>query len=218
MAATRTDEGFTVVELSIASLLSLMVLATAGSLLIGVMRDTSHVEARSRVQSDVSAAFDRMVVELREAESVDTAGPFYGNEIRELSPTHLVFTADVLEGRDGVEQVTYEVTNCGDDGCELVRTVVASAGTVAGVADYASGTVIVEVPLVTGVVLPSAARPLFEGVDWGGGVHQTLSTCASASPCDFDLVDIDIEVGVAGSGERRNQAFAETVRVRNHGR
>jgi hypothetical protein len=215
----RRDDAFSLIELNIASAISVLLLVAAASVLITVLRDTTHVEARTRAQSEVSVAFDRLVVELRESATADSSGPYVATQVRELSPTRLVFTSDVSAGHEGVELVTYEVTNCAGSECALVRTIVASAGIVSGVADYGNGTQLQQVEVVTHVLHPSVGRSLFEGIDWSGGIRQVVASCDSATPavCDFDGVEVNIIVELF-VGEWRPQSFREFVRMRNHGR
>lgn len=219
MFRQRRDDAFSLIEINLASAISVFLLAAAASVLITVLRDTAHVEARVQAQSEVSVAFDRLVVELRESMATDSSGPYASMQIRELTPSRLVFTADVAAGRDGAELLTYEVVNCVGVECELVRTVRANAGVISGVADYLNGTQLQQITVVTHVVQPTIDTPLFEGVDWAGGTRRVVSSCDSATvaKCDFDAVEVNIEIELA-VGQRRTQSFTEFVRMRNHGR
>ena len=214
----RDERGFTLIELNVATLISGIILAAAVALVVVILRDTSYVEARTQAQSEVNVAFERLVVELREAETADLGGWYVNTEVREMTATKLVFTSDVASGFDGPELLTYEVTNCSAGECELVRTVVGRGGFTGGIADYAGGTTLQTTVVVNNVIPTTPTTPLFEGIDWTGGIRTETASCdsATASPCQFDAVDIDIQVGLRASS-RPPQRFEEYVRIRNHG-
>jgi len=206
----RAEGGFTIVELSVAMILSAMILASLTTVLYSFSQQAGD-QGRTAVLQGTSREFVAdVVVELRQAVRVSPNG----YPVEELEPGRIVFYSDRLEP-EGPERVVYERRDCGADTCEL--WVIRYAAVPGGGPWWDHS----ETPLEESRVLSrvSADQPLFAGIEWSGDppTKVYIEYCGSVHPCDFPLVAITFRANPINTSAGEDDTFEvdEEVRLRN---
>jgi len=185
------DEGFSLAELNVASLVGAIIIAAVMAFLVSVTRDSGYIDNRVTTQADVQFAMDRMAVELREAERVGSQ-----RAVLDLSATSITFTSDA-HSDTGVETLTYAL-DCGS-GCTLRRTLVTTSG------------ITQTMDMVRDVAADGVG---FVGVSYDGtGTRTEVTSCDNATPCTFDGVEIILTVDIVNG--TAPQQYREAVSLRN---
>lgn len=193
----RHSAGFTLIELMVAAVISVTVLALAGSMLISLSTGTNRGNGQVVAQQAVSAAMSRLSSDLRSAQKLVPLGSGYSSEIEivkndpsggttpvewKYSATQHTLTRSVLDSAGAVvssEVVLSDVANTASQpvlsyfnqyGGSLTG---ATATTVAGCATR------VDVNLVGGV--PAGVEPFQERVDVA--LTNQLETIQSEGTC-----------------------------------
>jgi hypothetical protein len=206
----RADGGFTVVELSVAMILSSLVFAAFTAVIYSFSQQAGDQGRTATLQGTSREFVADMVVELRQAVKVSPNG----YPIEELDPGRIVFYSDRLEP-EGPERIVYERRDCGAETCELwVIRYPAVAGT--GPWWEYSETPLEESRVLTRV---SADQPLFAGIEWSGDppAKVYIEACGSVQACDFPLVAVTFRANPVNTSAGEDDTFEvdEEVRLRN---
>ncbi len=188
------DQGFSLAELNVASLVGAIIIAAVMAFLVSVTRDSGYIDNRVTTQADVQFAMDRLAVELREAERVGSQ-----RAVTDLSATTITFTSDA-HSDTGVETLTYALYPAGcTSGCTLRRTLVTTSA----------------ITQTMDMVRDVAANGVgFVGVSYDGtGTRTEVTACDDATPCIFDGVEITLTVDIVNG--TAPQQYRETVSLRN---
>lgn len=133
---SATEDGFTLVELSIASAILLVVVGAILGSLSSTQRSSQFVQERGRVLDEMRISMERMSKEIRQAEAIDAGS------------TASVLQIDTFVG--GVSKtVVYEA-----EGTTLARSVVGEAGSYTLIEDELSS------PSVFAYTLPESGSPV----------------------------------------------------------
>ena len=206
----REEAGFTLVELSVALILSGMVVGTLVTVFAAFSQNAGDASSRAEAQSQVRALVSEMVVELRQAVRSDPNQ----EAILRLDPDLIDF-ATVPVGATEPIRVVYERLDCLDGLCDFwVRRYAAASFTAGRWAFQAT-------PYQQSLVLPGvlADEAMFHGITWSGDPLERISvaSCGDAVPCTFTLVGVTVRalplnasIGAAAPLEVR-----EEVRLRN---
>ena len=205
------DSGFTLVEMSVALILSAMVVAAFVSVFFSFSQNAGDANARAEHQEQARQVLARLVVDLRQAVTVDPNGQV----IESLDPDHLVFYTMMRDDTAPI-RVVYERANCVAAECELVVKRYAATDFDQGVYAFA-GAPYEETRLMGGVL---ADQPLFGGMDWLGDpkVKTPITACGGSGPaCSFPLVSVTLRSMPLNTSEggRTPLEVREEVRMRN---
>jgi len=209
--ALRDDRGFSLVELSVALMLSSMVVGTFVTMFFSFSQNAADVTGRADSQEQAREVLVEMVVEIRQAVA---PGP-NSDPIATMTADGITFYTTEI-GSAAPVKVAYQRTACDHGECELHRQRYASNGITQGTYTF-SGTPFEQSLLLTGVL---ADVPLFSGGRWSGN-PKTLSTVTSCNgtsvSCAFPLVSITLRSYPANTSEGARTPFEmqEQVRLRN---
>ncbi|MBU1226621.1 MAG: prepilin-type N-terminal cleavage/methylation domain-containing protein [Actinobacteria bacterium] len=209
--ALHRQDGYTLMELSLAMALSSIIFASLVSVIYSFSQQAGDSGQAAMLQQTSRELVADLVVELRQAEKV-TAN---GYPIEELTAGKLVAYTDRLES-EGPERVVYERKSCIDDMCELwVTRYPAVPGTGPW---WTFSTTPVENMMALERV--SSVHPLFAGSDWVGDppVRTYIASCSpSGTACDFPLVVITFRASPTNTSAGADRAYEieEEVRLRN---
>jgi prepilin-type N-terminal cleavage/methylation domain-containing protein len=205
------DSGFTLIEMSVALILSAMVVATFVSVFFSFSQNAGDANGQAEHQEQARQVIARVVVDLRQAVTADPNG----RVIESLTADRLVFYTMVRD-QDLPIRIVYERSGCVAGECELVVKRYAVTDFNEGTYTFAS-TPFEESHLMAGVL---ADQPLFGGLDWVGDpkVKTTVAACGGSGPeCDFPLVSVTLRSVPFGTSEggRTPLEIREEVRMRN---
>jgi len=180
------DSGFSLIEVSVAMVLSSMIAASLVAVFYGLSQNTGDLSGRSEVQTNSRSVVASQVVEIRQAISAD----LNGEAIEALDPGRLAFYTQNYVSEE-IERVIYERKECIEGECELWVYKYALDQMVDGnatfeVMPYASN-------FLMGKVLSD--QPLFVGIEISGDplVKSEISTCdGGATKCNFSVVGITL--------------------------
>lgn len=207
----KEDSGFTLVEMSVALILSAMVVATFVSVFFSFSQNAGDTNAKAEHQEQARQVLARLVVDLRQAVTADPNGQV----IESLDADSLVFYT-MMRDADTPIRVDYSRANCVGGECELVVQRFAATDFDDGAWAFAS-VPFEETPLLGGVL---ADQPLFGGMDWLGDpkVKTLISSCGGSGPaCSFPLVSVTLRSVPlhTSEGARTPLEIHEEVRMRN---
>jgi Tfp pilus assembly protein PilV len=210
LARLRDDRGFSVVELSVAMLLSSLVCASLVAVFFAFSQNSSDATQRARMQADARAMIAEIAVQLRQAIKADLNGEL----VESLSGDRIVFYTTNYDTL-APERVAYERVECVAGLCELWvhrYAMVSSDGIAYTFADEPFESSF----LFAGVL---SDQPIFSGIDWTGdpAVRTSVSSC-TGTECTFPIVGITVRVRPLGStspGAAAPLTLHEAVRMRN---
>ena len=209
--AVRDDRGFSLVELSVALLLSSMVVGTFVTVFFAFSQNAADAAGRADHQEATRAVISEMVVELRQAVA---PGP-NADPIMALNADGITFYTTQV-GSGTLMKVVYERTNCIGGQCQLFVSRYGTSGVSSGTYDFNSTPF--EQSLLLEAVLDD--QPLFSGERWSGN-PKTLSTVSSCDgstvSCAFPLVAVTLRALPVNISEAAHAPFEvhEEVRLRN---
>ena len=208
----RSDDGLTLVELSVAMILGAMVSASLVTVFFAFAQNTGDHNRTAELQASVRGVVSTAVVDLRQGTTVS----LNGHAVESMDEDQIIFYTD-RHDTEGPERVVYERIDCVEGQCELwVRRFAAEAGT--GPLWSFETTPFEESFLVGGVL---ADQALFGGLEWTGEpkTKTAVASCNGSSPeCDFPIVSITLRVvppGTTTSGASGAFELHEEVRIRN---
>ena len=210
-ARLRDDRGFSLIELSVALVLSSMVVGTFVTMFFSFSQNAADVTGKADHQEEAREVIVAMVVELRQA---IPPGP-NDDPISVLNADAITFFTTEI-GSTAPIKVVYQRTNCVAGECELYVTRYPSTGMAAGA--YVFSTNPSEHTLLLDGVLSD--QPLFAGMRWAGN-PKTLNTIAScngtSTSCAFPLVSVTLRSRPSNTSEGARAPFEvrEEVRLRN---
>ncbi|MFH1104103.1 MAG: prepilin-type N-terminal cleavage/methylation domain-containing protein [Actinomycetota bacterium] len=207
----RDDQGFTLIELSVAMILSSMVVGTFVTMFFSFSQNAADVTGNAQHQEDARGVMVDLVIELRQAVA---PGP---NDDPIASMTGDGITFYTIEiGSSAPVKVVYQRSNCVAGECQLRVTRYASTG-MSGDSYTFSTTPYAESLLLSGVLNDQA---LFAGQRWSG-TPKTLTSITSCNgtsvSCAFPLVSVTLRSLPFGTSEGARTPFEvhEEVRLRN---
>lgn len=236
-----SDEGITVPELMIASMIIALVMGIVGGLMAGLLRDWHIQESLANVEEESRPVVRELLVQVRQ--SVQSQSGSGNHPVSEMTWNRLVFYADRLgDTNDAPERHTYELIDCteGANGglCALQLTITEpdNPGDAANWT-YTGAPLRVERLLENVIAAPPSDDDggdpawlesevddsLFYMVRWdpvagGDPVRTILGQCADggAQPCDGNLVVISLRIDPSTAKEFPSIfELYEEVRLRN---
>jgi type II secretory pathway pseudopilin PulG len=183
------EDGFTMLELSVAAFLSSIVLGAVVLIFSSVSKGATDAGERAELQMEVREVATDLATELRSAVSPGGAAA----AIESLSAGSLAFYSDRYEFA-GPERIVYDRAGCSGDYCSLrVRRYAANAGS-------GPNWTFSTVPFNDVVLLEqiSATNTLFAGRVWSGGERVAVASCGGGSRCDFPIVAVDLQAAAPG--------------------
>lgn len=180
------EEGFSVIELSVAMILSSMIAASLMVVFYSFSQNSGDLTAKSNVQADARAVIAEQVVEIRQAISAD----LNGDTVEALSAGRLAFYTQNYENGE-IERIVYERKDCIAGECELWVTKYA-LDTFDGITSTFFSTPY-ETSFLMGAVLSD--QPIFVGVEYAGDPLvkvETASCDGSSVPCDFPVISLTL--------------------------
>jgi hypothetical protein len=207
----REDRGFSVVELSVAMILSAMVSASLVAVFYSFSQNSSDATERALMQADAREMIAEITVQLRQAITADLNGEL----VESLTGDRIVFYTTNYDTL-APERVEYERVDCVEGLCELWvhrYAMVASDGIA-----YTFAAEPFESSFLFAGVLGD--QPVFQGVDWVGdpAARSTISSCSyTGTECTFPIVAITIRVRplTVTAGASAPLTLHEEVRMRN---
>ena len=210
--ALRRDDGFTLVEVSVALVVSAMVSATIVSVLMAMSQNAGDQARSADVQRHLRSVTAELVVELRQAERVRAND----DPVAEIGPGVLEIFTDRGE-TEGPELVRYQRTSCSGGLCELwVTRYPAIAGTGP---DWTFSSTALESTLLVENLLDD--EPTFAGAQWSGDpitkVAVTACDASAGDECGFPIVTFTLRASTerTSAGGARTVEIREEVRIRN---
>lgn len=205
------DSGFSLVEISVAMVLSGLLVSALVGLFFGFSQNTSDLSARAEVQADARAVISSQVVEIRQAIRAD----LNGEAIEALDAGRLAFyTQNYVSGE--IERVVYERKDCVEGECELSVYKYALDETVNGVSTFLA------TPYVSSFLMGKVLddQPLFVGVEYSGDpfTKTEIESCdGGATKCNFTVVGITLRARPypTSAGALTPIELHEEVRVRS---
>jgi prepilin-type N-terminal cleavage/methylation domain-containing protein len=203
------ERGFSVIELSVAMILSSLVSASLVAVFYAFSQNSSDATQRAEMQADARSMIAEISVQLRQAIKADLNGEL----VESLNGDHIVFYTTNYDTL-APERVEYQRTDCIEGMCELWvhRYAMVSFDGVA----YTFATEPFESSFLFAGVL--ADQPVFEGLDWVGdpAVLTSVASCSGAA-CGFSVIGITVRVRpvTATPGAAAPLTLHEEVRMRN---
>lgn len=216
----RSEDGFTMVEMIVATALLSAVMAMAMGVLASFMRSVEVQGSLLATERAVRPELDDLIRQVRQSEP-QTAQPT-DHPVTELAWNRLVITSERFPFDGAPERSTYELINCvsrpNGNTCDLRRTTLSPDAGSAPNYTYSPG-VDSRQRIVMERVVASAARPLFRGTRWTGSppARTNVSTCSDATAlCAFTLLTLDLRVDPREQAtDLRLYEVREEVRLRN---
>jgi type II secretory pathway pseudopilin PulG len=212
MSTGRRDEhGFTMVELSVALMLTVLILSALFGVFYAFSQNAADQGRQAALQRESREAMAEMVTWLRQS-----VGKAPGEHpVESLTADRIVFYSDVDE-RDGPERVVVERTDCSDGFCQL-NTIKYGAVAGSGPEWTFEAQPLAEVFMLARV---HDDVPLFQGVTWVGDpkVKAHVAACGGTQPrCRFPIVAITLRAEPTGTSEGARLTFEmrEEVTLRN---
>lgn len=189
--AARGEQGFTLVEMGVATFLSTLVLGAVVLVVNAVGQNASDARQRADLQVQAREVVTEMAAELRAAE----APQITMSAIASLAESALTFYSDRYDF-PGPEKIVYERTACAGEYCQLrVRRYAADPAS-------APNWVYLTLPFNDVVLLERvAATPaMFAGSKWAGSPLErtTVPSCGGATACNFPIVTIVLRAAPPG--------------------
>ena len=175
------EAGFTLVEMSIAALLSALVAASLTGVLYNLGQNAGDAGRNSELQSAGRLVMAELVLDLRQAEAVSENG----YPVESLTADQIIFYSDRDE-TEGPERIVYERGSCAEGLCELRVTryaAVAGSGP-----EWAFQSAAFQDQVVMERVLND--QPLFRGASWTGAPATKTYVTACTGDCSFSLMAI----------------------------
>ena len=205
------DSGFSLVEVSVALVLSSLIATTFVSLFIGFSQNAGDLAGRGEVQEKSRSVISNQVVEIRQAIRAD----LNGEAIEALDSNRLAFYTQNYVSNE-IERVVYERMDCVEDECELWVYKYALDETVNGVSTFLA------TPYVSNFLMGKVLddQPLFVGVEYSGDpiTKSEISGCdGGATRCNFSVVGITLRARPypTSGGALTPIELHEEVRVRS---
>lgn len=182
----RDDRGFSLIELSVAMILSSMIAASMMAVFYSFSQNSGDLASRSNVQAAARAVIAEQVVEIRQAIRAD----LNGEPIEALDASRLAFYTQNYETGE-IERVVYERTDCIEGKCELwvyryrlleTDGITSTFSTEPYEASFLMGNVMSD-------------QSLFVGIEYSGDplVRTERTACGSGGVrCDFSVVGITL--------------------------
>lgn len=203
----------TLVEVTVATMLTLMVSAAFFTLFSAFSRNVQLEDQRASTLRDIRPVISQMLLELRQAMDIDGSGAIIEKLDSSWSSLELVFYSDRRADIDGPERYRYYLTNCADGICDFVHEATA-ADTGSGPNWTYDNNTPAERTLINNVVASGTA--LLIGVSWNTGAELVTTSCGGATRCDFDVVRIDLRIDPnPETGTLAPIQIKEDVRLRN---
>jgi len=221
----RRDEGFTVVEMMIATAITSLTLASIFAVVTGLMTDLARQSSLAQVQREARPMLEGLVVELRQASaplSIASSRP-----IQEVAWNRLVFYSDRLQPHPAPEKYVYELVDCSNGAqggtCDLKETIY-TADTSSVPPDYTFDDNVIHrqfIALENVLADPYVSvGPIFRAVEWVGSpaTRTEVASCESSvesTRCNAPLIIVDLRIAYASSTGLNPMALHEEVRLRN---
>jgi len=182
----RRDDGFSVIELSVAMILSSLIAASLMTVFYSFSQNSGDLTAKSNVQADARAVISEQVVEIRQAIRAD----LNGDAVESLSAGKLAFYTQNYVSAE-IERVVYERKDCVGDECELwvykyalesFDGIVSTFEATPYESSFLMGHILLDQPMFVGIVLEG--DPL--------AVVETSACDGGSVPCDFPVVSITL--------------------------
>lgn len=204
------DSGFSLVELSVAMILSGLIAASLITVFYGFSQNSGDLSAKSEVQQEARAVIAEQVVEIRQAIVAD----LNGEAIESLTEDRLVFYTQNYVTAE-IERVVYERRECVEGECELWVYKYAFDST-DGITTTFEATPY-ESSFLMGDVMSD--QPMFVGVEYAGDplVRTETSSCSTPGTCDFPVVAITLRARPSPTtgGSTTPIELHEEVRIRS---
>jgi prepilin-type N-terminal cleavage/methylation domain-containing protein len=205
------DSGFSLIEVSVAMVLSSLVATTLVTVFFGFSQNTSDISGRGEVQAKARAVISAQVVEIRQALRAD----LNGEAIEALDADRLAFYTQNYTTEE-LERVVYERKDCVAGECELHVYKYALDETVNGVSTFLA------TPYVSSFLLGKVLsdQPLFVGIEYSGDpfTRTEIDSCdGGATKCNFTVVGITLRARPhpTSAGAAAPIELHEEVRVRS---
>jgi prepilin-type N-terminal cleavage/methylation domain-containing protein len=205
------DDGFSLIELSVAMILSSMIAASLIAVFYSFSQNSGDLAARSNVQADARAVISEQVVEIRQAIRAD----LNGDAVESLAAGRLAFYTQNYETGE-IERVIYERRECVEGECEMWVYRYGLESTDGITTTFY--TTPYEASFLMGSVLSD--QPVFVGVEYLGDPLTKVETTAcdgASTPCDFPVVSITLRARPhpTTGGATKPVELHEEVRVRS---
>lgn len=207
---SSAEAGFTLVEMSVAVLLSALVAASLAGVLYSLGQNAGDAGRNSELQSAARMVMADLVLDLRQAEAVSENG----YPVESLTADQIIFYSDRDE-TEGPERIVYERVACAEGLCELrVSRYAAVAGSGP---EWAFQSAAFQDQLVMERVLND--QPLFRGASWTGAPATKTYVTTCAGNCSFSLVAIRLRATPERTSAGASEPFEITgeVEFRNAG-
>jgi len=207
----RDDRGFSLIELSVALILSSMVVGTFVTMFFSFSQNAADVTGKAQHQEDAREVMVELVIELRQAVA---PGP-NDDPIASMTADGITFYTVEIDSSAPVK-VVYQRSNCVEGECQLRVTRYASTGMSGD--SYTFSTTPYEQSLLLNGVLNDQA--LFAGQRWSGTPKAltSITSCNGTTvSCAFPLVSVTLRSRPSGTSEGARTPFEvhEQVRLRN---
>jgi len=205
------EDGFSLIELSVAMVLSSMIAASMMAVFYSFSQNTGDLAAKSNVQADARAVIAEQVVEIRQAIRAD----LNGDSIEALSSNRLAFySQNYVTGE--IERIVYERIECVEGECELWVERYALDEYDGILSTFEAEPL--ERSFLMGSVMSD--QPMFVGIDYSGDplVKSEISFCDGSSvPCDFVVVGITLRARPRPTSDGASTPIElhEEVRIRS---
>ncbi len=211
MLGRRSEQGFTMVELSVALMLTVLILSALFGVFYAFSQNAADQSRQAALQRDSREVMGELVTWLRQS-----VGAAPGEHpVESLTADRVVFYSDVDE-REGPERVVVERTDCSGGYCQL------TAAKYAAVADSGPAWEFAADPFAEEFLLARVHDdvPLFRGVTWVGDpkAKSYVSACGGGQPrCRAPIVAITLRAEPTGTSEGGRLTFEirEEVTLRN---
>jgi prepilin-type N-terminal cleavage/methylation domain-containing protein len=207
----KSDSGFSLIELSVAMILSSMISASLIAVFYSFSQNSGDLAAKSNVQQSARAVISAQVIEIRQAIRAD----LNGEAVEAISADRLAFyTQNYVSGE--IERIVYERTDCAEGECELwvYRYSMLSTDGI----QTTFNTVPYDASFLMGNVLND--KPMFFGIRYVGDPLTKVETpsCDGASiDCDFPVIGITLRARPypTSGGASTPVELHEEVRIRS---
>jgi hypothetical protein len=187
----HAEGGFTMIELSMASFLSTIVLGAVVLIFNSVGQGAHDAELRANLQTQAREVVADLTTELRAAVPARPGAA----AVESLTGSTLVFYTERYDFT-GPEKISYERISCVGGYCSLRVRRYAAVATSGPNWTY-QAVPFNDVVLLNRVVESNA---LFYGVKWSGSplVRTSVASCGGSTACDFPIVAVDLKASPAG--------------------
>ncbi|VAW03203.1 hypothetical protein MNBD_ACTINO02-3083 [hydrothermal vent metagenome] len=207
------DQGMTLPEVTVATMITLMVSAAFFTVFMAFNRNVQLADQRASTLRDIRPVIAQMLLELRQATDIDGDGAIIEKLDSSWSSLDLIFYSDRRPDIEGPERYRYYLTNCANNVCDFVHEVL-PADTGSGPDWTYDNNTPAERTLISNVVASGGA--LLIGVSWNTGSEILTTSCGGATRCDFDVVRIDLRIDPdPETGTLAALQIREDVRLRN---